>query len=146
MSVTTSSAECSSNIGKTLNLFCGVGFGSRFTFCIEKLVSLGWTLQERASGGRKRKLVSFTDPSGKKFKSENDVERFLKENNLWENVKRDSDHEDVGQNQQNEQCRDKRNCDVADANSDSHSEQGDSSDEDYNPFEDSFQEQVSRKH
>jgi hypothetical protein len=90
MAATTSSSDENANVGKTLNLFRGVGFGSRFNFCTEKLVALGWTLNERehVSGGRKRKMVSFVDPSGKKFRSGKDVERYMIENNLWEKVKR----------------------------------------------------------
>ena len=53
---------------------------TRLNFDIKNLVSLGWKLFKRESrAGRKRTLLSFEDPSGKKYKSGKDVEKALKE-------------------------------------------------------------------
>lgn len=81
--------------GSSLNSFQKNGIGSRLDFNTDKLVALGWTMtvRESSSGGRKRTIASFIDPSGKKFKSGKDVERHLKENGLWENVQ--NQNEDI---------------------------------------------------
>ena len=62
--------------------------GSRLKLDTEKLVSLGWKVEERESlsGGRRRVILTFEDPDGKTFKSAKDVERILRQNGLWEKV------------------------------------------------------------
>jgi hypothetical protein len=90
-----------------LNSFQGIGVASRLSFDKEKLISHGWKLSNRESesGGRKRTIVSFVDPSGKKYKSGKDVERFLKENNLWDEVM-GSDKDDEQDSSENEMSED----------------------------------------
>lgn len=99
---------------ETLNLFRRVGLGSRMNFSNEKLVSLGWTLSERESlsGGRKRKIISFVDPSGKKYKTGKDVERYLKRNNLWDKVKQENEDE-MDHSGQSGGSREEQRCPVA---------------------------------
>ena len=64
--------------------------GSRLNLDTEKLASLGWKVEEResVSGGKKRVILTFEDPNGKRFKSAKDVERVLQKNNLWDRVQR----------------------------------------------------------
>ena len=64
--MTAHTSDTDSNVGETLNLFRGVGLGSRMNFQQREAVSLGWTLSEREreslSRGRKRNLNYYLQP------------------------------------------------------------------------------------
>ena len=76
----------------------GLGAASRLCFDVEKLKEQGWQIHEResVSGGRKRTILTFETPTGKKLKSGKDVEALLKEQGLWKNMQLGKELEDGG--------------------------------------------------
>ena len=71
----------------------GLGEGSRLSFDLEKLKSLGWEVKRRESrsSGTTKVNFSYKTPDGKTLKSAKDVEKFLRETGVFFQVAVESD-------------------------------------------------------
>ena len=71
----------------------GLGEGSRLSFDLEKLKSLGWEVKRRESksSGTTKVNFSYKTPDGKTLKSAKDVEKLLRETGVFSQVTVESD-------------------------------------------------------